>query len=80
MISEKDKNIILAYAKKYKLEKVTYLPPTLADQARIATELEQKMNGVEKIRQTADRELEAISSLPGAILRKVFDFEEEEVS
>jgi hypothetical protein len=38
------------------------------------------MNGVEKIRQTADRELEAISSLPGAILRKVFDFEEEEVS
>jgi hypothetical protein len=38
------------------------------------------MNGVEKIRQTADRKLEAISSLPGAILREVFDFEEEEVS
>lgn len=80
MISEKDKNIILAYAKKYKSEKVIYPPPTLADQARIATELEQKMNEVEKIRQIADRELEAISSLPGAILREVFDFEEEEVS
>jgi hypothetical protein len=38
------------------------------------------MNGVGKIRQTADRGLEAISSLSGAILHEVFDFEEEEVS
>lgn len=80
MISEKDKNIILAYAKKYKSEKVTYPPPSNPRRPGThATELEQKMNGVEKIRQTADRELEAIS-LPGAILREVFDFEEEEVS
>jgi hypothetical protein len=28
MISEKDKNMILAYAKKYKLEKVIYPPPS----------------------------------------------------
>lgn len=53
------------------------LPLTLSDQTRIATELERKMAEIETMRQAADSELEAISSLPGAILREVFDFEEE---
>jgi len=50
------------------------LPPALDDQIRIATELERKMAEVEKMRQAADKELEAIEALPGAILREVFDF------
>ncbi|MBU1262902.1 restriction endonuclease subunit S [bacterium] len=55
------------------------IPPTLIDQTRIATELERKMAEIQTMRQAVDRELEAISALPGAILREVFDFEEGEV-
>ena len=53
------------------------LPPTLDDQITIASELERKMAEVNKIQQAADRQLEAIEALPGAILREVFDFERE---
>jgi hypothetical protein len=38
------------------------------------------MSEVEKMREAADEQLEAISALSRAILRKVFDFEEEEGS
>ena len=55
-------------------------PPILDDQERIANELERKMAEIEKMRQAADNQLEAIEALPGAILRVAFDFEEEEVS
>jgi type I restriction enzyme S subunit len=56
------------------------LPPTLDDQKRIASELERKLAEIEKMRQAADNQLEAIEALPGAILRVAFDFEEEEAS
>ncbi|MBA3036289.1 MAG: hypothetical protein FP814_07320 [Desulfobacterium sp.] len=42
-----------------------------------AAELDRKMAELEKARQAAERQLEAIKMLPGAILREVFDFEEE---
>ena len=53
------------------------LPPTTDDQIRIASELERKMTDLDKIRQAAESQLEAIEALPGAILREVFDFEED---
>lgn len=53
------------------------LPPTLDEQISIANELERKMAEVEKIREVAGRQNKAIEALPGAILREVFDFEEE---
>ncbi len=53
------------------------LPPALSDQIAIVTELDHKMAELEKARQAAERQLEAIKMLPGAILREVFDFEEE---
>jgi len=52
------------------------LPPTLSDQITFAAELERKMSKLEKARQAAERQLEAIEALPGAILREVFDFED----
>jgi type I restriction enzyme S subunit len=52
------------------------LPPTLDDQIAIANELERKMEEIEKMRQAADKQLEAVEALPGAILREFFDFEE----
>ncbi len=53
------------------------IPPTHADQIAIASELERKMSELEKARRATKRQLEAIEALPGAILREVFDFEEE---
>ena len=53
------------------------LPPTLDDQIRIANELERKTVELDKMRQAAEQQLEAIEALPGAILREVFDFEED---
>ena len=49
---------------------------TLDDQIAIASELERNLNQVESMRQTAERELDAVSALPGAILREAFDFAE----
>jgi type I restriction enzyme S subunit len=56
------------------------ISPSLDGQIRIATELERKMAEIEKMRQAADNQLEAIGALSGAILRVAFDFEEEEAS
>jgi type I restriction enzyme S subunit len=53
------------------------LPPMPADQDKIATDLEHKMAKIENTRHAAEKQLEAIKMLPGAILREVFDFEEE---
>lgn len=53
------------------------LPPTTDDQIRIANGLERKMAELDKMRQAAEQQLEAIEALPGAILREVFDFEED---
>ena len=53
------------------------LPPTIDDQIRIASELERKMAELNRMRQAAEQQLEAIEALPGAILREVFDFEED---
>lgn len=53
------------------------LPPTYDDQIAIADELERRMAEVEKMRQAANRQFEAVEALPGAILREVFDFEKE---
>ncbi len=53
------------------------LPPTLTEQISIANELERKMAEVEKMREVARCQNEAVEALPGAILREVFEFEEE---
>lgn len=39
--------------------------------------VEGRSNNGNKTRQAADKQLKAIEALPGAILREVFDFEEE---
>ncbi|MBI5678209.1 MAG: hypothetical protein HZC52_06920 [Planctomycetes bacterium] len=39
--------------------------------------VEGRSNNGNKTRQAADKQLKAIESLPGAILREVFDFEED---
>ncbi len=51
------------------------IPPTLDEQVIIAGDLEQKMKDVEKLREAARKQWEAIEVLPGAILREVFGFE-----
>lgn len=53
------------------------IPSNYNDQLAITAELERKLSELEKARQTAQRQIEAIEALPGAILREVFDFEEE---
>ncbi|VVB55666.1 Type-1 restriction enzyme MjaXIP specificity protein [uncultured archaeon] len=53
------------------------LPPTISEQTIISSDLERKMSELEKARLAAEKQLDAIEALPGAILREVFDFEEE---
>lgn len=53
------------------------LPPTYDDQVTIANELERKMTEVERMRQAAHNQLEAVEALPTAILSEVFGFSEE---
>ena len=57
--------------------KIIPLPPTLSDQTAIANDIERKIGEAEKLGQAADRQFETAEALPGAILRDVFDFEEE---
>jgi len=52
------------------------LPPDLDNQIAIANELERKMAGVDKMRQAALRQKEAIAAMQGAILREVFPYKE----
>jgi len=47
------------------------LPP-LTEQRTIAARLEAEMAEVQRMRQAAERQLEAINALPGALLREVF--------
>ncbi len=51
------------------------LPPKTTDQKRIAENLEMKMSEIDKMRVTAESQLQAISAMPGAVLRDMFDFE-----
>ncbi len=51
------------------------LPATVDEQRAIAAELERKLRQVESMRLAAALQVEAISALPGAILREAFDFE-----
>ena len=53
------------------------LPPSVNEQKNIATKLEKRMNEIEKIRQAANRQFEAIEAMPAAALRGVFDFDAE---
>jgi restriction endonuclease S subunit len=53
------------------------IPTFLPDQIAIASDLEHKMSELQKARRAAERQPEAIKMLPGAILREVFDFEDE---
>lgn len=55
------------------------LPRTLDDQIAVAKELERKGGEVEKIQQAVDEQLEAVEALPGAVLREVFEFEEQTI-
>jgi len=54
------------------------LPPTPDDQIRITNKLESKIAEIAKIRQAADKQLKVVEALPWAILREIFDFEEEQ--
>ncbi len=53
------------------------LPPNVGDQKNIVEKIKRDMIEIEKVRQPANRQFEAIEALPGAILREAFDFEEE---
>ena len=53
------------------------LPLTVADQISIANKLEKRMEEIEKMHQAAEKQVEAVEALPGAILREVFDFTEQ---
>ena len=48
------------------------LPPTLADQSRIATDLSDRLAGAERLKQTIRAELVAIDSLSVGLLREAF--------
>jgi type I restriction enzyme S subunit len=50
------------------------LPAKREEQDRVALLLEQQMRAVEEIRRAAERQLEAVSAMPGAILRDFFNF------
>lgn len=50
------------------------LPP-IAEQKRIASILQERMEAVEKARKAAEEQFEAIKALPAAILRRAFDGE-----
>jgi type I restriction enzyme S subunit len=52
------------------------IPPMLNDQIRIANELERKMTEVEKMRQSALRQKEAISDMQNAVLREAFPWKD----
>lgn len=55
--------------------KVT-LPPTVEEQKRIASILDEQMKAVEEARRAVKEQLEAASLLPSAFLRSVFESEE----
>jgi type I restriction enzyme S subunit len=46
--------------------------PTLPEQKRIAAYLKEKIDQAEKLRETLEKELETINSLPQSILSKAF--------
>ena len=53
------------------------IPKTIGDQIRIAKELEDKIVAVENMRKASLKQQAAIEAMQGAILREVFDFQEE---
>jgi len=53
-------------------------PETLDNQIAIASEMERKMAEIDKMRQAALRQKEAIAAMQGAILREVFPYKEGE--
>ena len=53
------------------------LPSNFDEQVAIVRTIERKMTNIEKLRLTANRQLEAIEAMPAAILREVFDFDAE---
>jgi len=52
------------------------IPIDFDDQVTVTNELERKMTEIEKMRQTSEKQLEAIQALRSAILRETFDFQE----
>jgi type I restriction enzyme S subunit len=52
------------------------IPSDFNEQIKICKKLENKMGEVEKMRESALKQLETIQALPAAILREVFDFQE----
>lgn len=52
------------------------LPRTLDDQITIAAVLECRLRRVEAMRQAASKQIDALTALPGSILREAFDFAE----
>ncbi len=63
----------LGYSRHYKLLKEMSIPvPPLETQRRIASQLKEKMDCVDKLRIEIEKQLEIINSLPQAILKKAF--------
>lgn len=54
------------------IEAITFPLPPLSEQRAIAARLTAQMAEVRHMRQAAERQLEAINALPGALLRQVF--------
>lgn len=50
------------------------IPEDVEIQRQISTQLKQKLSEIEKMREAAAKQLEAIKSLPSAILKEVFEF------
>ena len=65
---------------KHYIEKIAIpIPPNKGDQIAIGNELERKMAEVEKLRKAGDSQSEAVGALPGAVLREVFELEEQRI-
>jgi len=50
------------------------VPREEAARESLAAELDRKLSKVESMRRAAERQIDAISAIPGAILREAFDF------
>ncbi len=53
------------------------IPTTIDKQVAIVKQIEAKLSHIENMRQASNRQLEAVEAFSGAILREVFDFDED---
>jgi type I restriction enzyme S subunit len=71
-ISEIGQGSTFGAIKRSDLEGISFPFPSFTTQQRIATELKDKMAGAEKLKESIEKQFEAVKALPQAILRKAF--------